>query len=102
MKRLRLVFAWYDLWVGAYYDRSKHHLYLMVPMAGVRIDLSRARAICPCVHTCQQVEGCKREPSGSGCTYIRGYGMVHVITCTCTARNHATGGGCACIDLGVR
>lgn len=36
--RVNLVLAWYDLWVGAYYDRARRHLYLMVPMIGLRIS----------------------------------------------------------------
>ena len=33
--RVSPVFAWYDLWVGAYWDRSHHRLYLMIPMVGL-------------------------------------------------------------------
>jgi hypothetical protein len=39
--RITLIFAWYDLWIGAYYDRERRALYLMVPMAGVRITRNR-------------------------------------------------------------
>ena len=35
---IRPVFAWYDLWIGAYYDRPRRRLYLMLPMVGVRIE----------------------------------------------------------------
>ena len=34
---VRFVFAWYDLWFGAYWDSEKRDLYLMVPMVGVAI-----------------------------------------------------------------
>jgi len=34
MMRVRPVFAWYDLWVGAYWDRKNRCLYLMIPMVG--------------------------------------------------------------------
>ncbi|KKM70951.1 hypothetical protein LCGC14_1435450 [marine sediment metagenome] len=37
--KIRLVIAWYDLWVGAYWDRKARTLYLMVPMIGVAIEL---------------------------------------------------------------
>ena len=37
--RIRLVLAWYDLWIGAYWDRASRTLYLMVPMIGVAIEL---------------------------------------------------------------
>lgn len=32
------MFAWYDLWVGAYWDRKSKTLYLFpLPMIGIRI-----------------------------------------------------------------
>ena len=37
--KIRLVLAWYDLWVGAYWDRASRTLYLMVPMIGIAIEL---------------------------------------------------------------
>jgi hypothetical protein len=41
MKRAQLIFAWYDLWVGLYWDRLDHVLYLFpVPCLGIRLDLS--------------------------------------------------------------
>lgn len=37
--RVRLLFAWYDLWVGAYWDRAHRRLYLLpVPMLGIVLD----------------------------------------------------------------
>ena len=37
--KIKLMFAWYDLWVGAFIDRRNRRLYLFpVPMFGVRID----------------------------------------------------------------
>ena len=36
--RVKLILAWYDLWIGAYYDRKDRALYLMIPMIGVRIS----------------------------------------------------------------
>lgn len=36
--RFKLYFAWYDLWIGAYYDRDKRRLYIGVPLVGVVIQ----------------------------------------------------------------
>jgi hypothetical protein len=39
--KIRPIFAWYDLWVGAYYDRIQRRLYVMLlPMLGFTIDFS--------------------------------------------------------------
>lgn len=39
--RVRPMFAWYDLWIGAFWDSSKRRLYLFpVPCLGVRIDFA--------------------------------------------------------------
>lgn len=36
---VKLFFAWYDQWVGAYWDRERKVLYLLpVPMLGIRIS----------------------------------------------------------------
>ena len=40
MSRFSVKFAWYDLWVGAYYDRHEKTLYICpLPMFVVRILL---------------------------------------------------------------
>ena len=40
--RIRPIFAWYDLWVGAFIDRPKQRLYLFpLPMLGVVIDFGQ-------------------------------------------------------------
>ena len=40
--KVRPVFAWYDFWVGVFYDRPKRRLYVFpLPCLGVRIDLAR-------------------------------------------------------------
>ena len=37
--RIRLMFAWYDMWIGAFYDRPRRRLYIFpVPCFGVRIE----------------------------------------------------------------
>lgn len=41
---VRFIFAWYDLWVGAYYDRKSRSLYLLpVPTLGIVITFPRKR-----------------------------------------------------------
>ena len=38
--RVKPMFAWYDFWIGAFYDKPRRRLYVFpVPMFGVRIDL---------------------------------------------------------------
>lgn len=37
--RIRLIFAWYDFWVGAFWDRAKRRLYVLpVPCLGIVIE----------------------------------------------------------------
>lgn len=38
--KIKLLFAWYDLWIGAYYDKAKFKLYILpLPMLGIVIQL---------------------------------------------------------------
>lgn len=39
--RIELVTAWYDVWIGAYFDRRRKSLYLMIPFIGIKISESR-------------------------------------------------------------
>ncbi len=42
-----LVFAWYDFWIGAYYDREKRVLYLLpLPCIGFWVKLARWECSC--------------------------------------------------------
>jgi hypothetical protein len=44
MKRIRLVFQWRDLWVGAFWDRRQRTLYVLpLPMIGFAIDFGALR-----------------------------------------------------------
>jgi hypothetical protein len=37
--RVSLLFAWYDLWVGFFWDRTKRRLYILpFPCCGIVID----------------------------------------------------------------
>jgi len=41
--RIRPIFAWYDFWVGAFYDRTKRRLYVFpLPMIGFYVEMSDA------------------------------------------------------------
>lgn len=40
----RPIFAWYDLWVGAYWDRDRRRLYILpIPCCGVVIQFGDRR-----------------------------------------------------------
>jgi hypothetical protein len=42
--RVRPIFAWYDCWVGLFWDRPKRRLYVFpVPMIGLVIEFRRER-----------------------------------------------------------
>ena len=42
--RISLILAWYDLWIGAYWDRKNRTLYLFpLPMIGLEIRLDGQR-----------------------------------------------------------
>jgi hypothetical protein len=37
--KVSVFLAWYDMWVGAYYDRTKHILYVcLLPMIVIKFD----------------------------------------------------------------
>ena len=37
--KIKLIFAWYDLWIGFFWSRVEHKLYFLpVPMLGIVID----------------------------------------------------------------
>jgi hypothetical protein len=41
---VRLFFRWYDLWIGAYWDRHSRTLYVCpVPMLGVAISFKEGK-----------------------------------------------------------
>ena len=38
--KINLIFAWYDFWVGVFYDQNKRFIYIFpVPMFGIIIKL---------------------------------------------------------------
>ena len=39
--RVKFMFAWYDFWVGFFWDKKRRVLYFFpLPMFGVRLDFS--------------------------------------------------------------
>ena len=74
-RRVSFIFAWYDFWVGLYFDRSKEALYVfIVPMIGLRIDL-RPRAAWLCRNCGQTFR-------------FRSCFMLHRVTCSSNAEAH--------------
>ncbi|HUU54525.1 MAG TPA: hypothetical protein VMY87_06350 [Armatimonadota bacterium] len=43
-RRVRIVLAWFDIWIGAYWNREKRRLYLFpIPCVGLRVDFAKAK-----------------------------------------------------------
>ncbi len=37
---VRPIFAWYDFWIGIFYDRNKRVVYIFpIPMIGIKVTL---------------------------------------------------------------
>lgn len=42
--KIQPIFAWYDLWVGAYWDRNWKRLYILpLPCVGIVIDFGEKK-----------------------------------------------------------
>lgn len=40
--RISIIFAWYDLWIGAYWNKERRTLYVLpLPCVGLRIKFKR-------------------------------------------------------------
>jgi energy-converting hydrogenase Eha subunit G len=42
--KIQFIFAWYDLWVGAFWDKKKRWLYiLLIPMCGIILKFGQKK-----------------------------------------------------------
>jgi hypothetical protein len=57
--RIKFLFAWYDLWVGAFWDRKSRKLYILpLPCVGVVIWFPKKCSKCGNVEVFEQQTGC--------------------------------------------
>lgn len=47
--KIRLIFAWYDFWIGAFYNVEKQILYFFpIPMFGIKLTFfNKVKNACP-------------------------------------------------------
>jgi hypothetical protein len=44
--KVKVIFAWYDFWVGFYWDKKKKRLYFLpLPMLGLKISFKDKKVI---------------------------------------------------------
>ena len=44
--KIQFIFAWFDFWIGIFYDQKKHWIYLfLIPMCGIIIKLKKKSKI---------------------------------------------------------
>ncbi len=49
--RIKPFVAWYDMWIGAYWDRKNRVLYLLpLPMLGIRVSFRGGMDVPPDAH----------------------------------------------------
>lgn len=42
LTRIKFIFAWYDFWVGIYWDQKNHRLYFLpLPMLGIMLEFRK-------------------------------------------------------------
>ena len=42
--RVSLIVAWFDIWVGVYWNSKTRRLYLMIPFVGIAVDFDKEKA----------------------------------------------------------
>jgi len=46
--RISFIFAWYDFWIGWYFNRKSRQLYILpIPMLGIKIQLGVKEGFLP-------------------------------------------------------
>jgi hypothetical protein len=69
--KVKPMFAWYDFWVGVFYDRDRKRLYIFpLPMFGVMIQFTVGEYSCatcgfgmrkPCIHWQNMIEDAAKQ-----------------------------------------
>jgi len=39
--KIKPIFTWHDIWLGAHWNKDKRHLDVMIPFVGLRFDFSK-------------------------------------------------------------
>lgn len=60
--KIEFIFAWYDFWIGIFYDRKKKWIYIFpVPMCGIIIKFGEKQCRdCRSMSECDRL-GCARD-----------------------------------------
>ena len=46
--RVRLILAWYDLWIGVFIDTAKRRVYILpLPCCGIVVEFERQQTLTP-------------------------------------------------------
>lgn len=57
--KVRPLFAWYDAWVGVFWDKTKRRLYILpLPFVGVVVEFAPPSAPASCPHGFRDWDNC--------------------------------------------
>ena len=102
--KIRLLFAWYDLWIGVFWDRKTRRLYVLpLPCVGIVVegmgyDLM-ARPCDQCLLSAQKIVSDVRrrqilaETARKDCAFLCHKGTIAGRQIVCRAHYDASGGG---------